>query len=223
MAYISSNAIVAGKAILNTNWRKMKIKLIIILYLSFSLQNSIAQKPVDINSPLDKRNFSVVLNASAFLKSHKNVVIDFNDTIASRKLTTIYDSLIKTFFDLSYLKDSVKDEKNPFELRLELQKAILYNIDYFLDILSPDSLCLSPLNSTEMAGQANAYPPNTLVAYFPIANEPFYATVILFNKQGKIFSVSPLIHFEDRRNPDDLEQFYLRHNYNEIKDKLWRP
>jgi hypothetical protein len=114
-------------------------------------------------------------------------------------------------------------KKNPFEARLGLQKAILYNIDYFLDILSPDSLCLSPLKSTVMAGEANSYPPNTLVAYFPLANEPFYTTVILFNKQGKIFSVSPLIHFENRNNPGDLERFYLRHNYNQIKDKLWRP
>jgi hypothetical protein len=201
----------------------MKIKFIVICFLFFPLHHLIAQKPVDITSQLDKRNFSVILNASAFLKDNKNVVQNFNDTVASAKTATVYDSLIKSFFDLSYLKDSMKDETNSFEARLGLQKAILYNIDYFLDILPPDSLWLSPLKSTPMTEDVGSYPPNTLVAYFPLANEPFYAAVILFNERGKIFAVSPLIHFEKRKNPSDIEQFYRRHNYNKINDKLWRP
>ena len=117
----------------------------------------------------------------------------------------------------------MKDEKNPYQARLSLQKAILYNLDYLLDILPSDSVWFSPIAATEMRGDAKSYPPNTLVAYYPLANEPFYSAIISFNTKGKIFSVSPLIHFQKRKSAGDIEQFLLRHNYNEIKDKLWRP
>src|SRR5688572_5136438 len=102
------------KRMFSSNNKKMKIKIIVISFFVLSLQNSIAQKPVNINSPLDKRNFEVIHNATAFLKNNKNPIINFNDSTALNKFGTVYDSLIKTFFDLSYLKDSMKDEKNPY-------------------------------------------------------------------------------------------------------------
>jgi hypothetical protein len=200
----------------------MKYTRIVLTIICFTTLLASAQKPVGVRDEADKRNFSVLLQAASFLKNHPTPVLNFNDSTALRVNRTVYDTLIDRFYDLNYLRDSIKD-KQPFTARVLLQKAILYNIDHFLGILPSDSVCIAPLISTELASDTAQYPPNTLVVYYPLAAEPFYTTVISFNAAGRIVFVSPLIHFFKRKDPDDVEAFYMRHGYDLIEPYLFKP
>jgi hypothetical protein len=201
----------------------MKYPYLIVTIICFNTLIADAQKPIGITNEIDKRNFSVVLDGISFLKHRATLVYNFNDSAVAGMNQTVYDSLISRFYDLSYLRDSIKDQKQPYLARMHLQKAILYNIDHQLDVLPMDSVWLSPLTATGMAADSASYPPHTLVVYYPLAGEPFYHTVILFSEAGKIFFVSPLIHFDKRKDPGDIERFTRRHGYHIVEPYLWKP
>jgi hypothetical protein len=171
----------------------------------------------------EKENFTTVLKAVNFLKKSVTPTVNFSDISNSGNQLKIYDSLLQCYFDMSYLKDSVKDASNKFEQQKAMQMLILYNIDHFLDILPADSIFISPLKYTALADQSVSYPENTLVVYYIINDTTFPRAVILFNKTGKLFAVSPLINFDSELRKTDIESFYERNRYSTIESKLWSP
>ena len=202
----------------------MILKACTLLVLCFSLQLSNAQKPRGEFSNIEKKNLSTVTSAIFFLKNNTTPSIKLSDSTIDATQFFIYDSLVKNYFDPSYYRDSIKDTSTSFEQKIQLQKWILYNIDHYLDLLPPDSIYISPLRLTTLAEDSGSYPKNSLVVYFLLDNTPFLTSVILFNKKGRLFAVSPVLHFENKNTDVAIDAFFSRQKgYHLIKEKLWRP
>jgi len=198
----------------------MIYRITILFALLFSVIELDAQKIIE---PMNDSERAILDNIASLSKHLKSTLTP--DYSSSQKVDfgkDIYDEIVNEYFDLEYLRDSLKDMGNSTEQRIALQKLFLYNADHYLDVLPSDSIFVSPLRLTDLRDEAMYYPLFTFVVYFVIEGKPFYHTVLLFNKTGKLQFISPLIHFEKSHSEESIRSFFKRNGFSKIESKLIR-
>ena len=183
-----------------------------------------AQKVIGPVTENEKKGIATVRNAIRFLKQRTTPVVGKGDSAVSDR-GQIYKDFINRFYDLSYLKDSLKGSATfSYEQLFHLQMAIIYNIDHYLDVLPLDSVYLSDARFLDETGAGHQSPEVDLVVYYIISGKKFWVSTLSFAPDGKLWAIHPYIDFEGRNKDIDILGFYSRQKgFHDIQGKLWRP
>lgn len=135
----------------------MKTLLLLIFNLSASI--AISQVPTTKLNTQDRKFFQTIINLTEYLKVCKTTPLTFHESPTYTKDESFYDEIINNYFDKEKTRHLLMKDTLVFgyEGKIDMIRHILNGVDYFLDIIPPDSIFVRPFNSEKF--------PNTIEVY----------------------------------------------------------